>query len=164
MMQAQRKADEGARGSRLTRRAALRGLAIGGLALAAAPTLAACGGAATTGGGAAVAKPAAVQASAATTIEMGDQNKFTPDSITVKKGTTVTWKNTGSMPHNVVNDATIAIDKAHAKAPSGTKPFTSPMLMGGGVWSHTFETPGEYVYFCQPHEALGMVAKVIVTE
>lgn len=152
------------------RRRLLKGMLAGSLLAVAAPLAAACGGTATTAGGASVSKPAsgAAQPAAAktgtVTIEMNDQNKFVPDAVTVKKGTTVTWKNVGMMAHNIVTDASIAIDKAHAKVPSGAKPFTSPMVNGGGSWSYTFEVPGEYVYFCQPHEALGMVAKVTVTE
>ncbi|MCL5279758.1 MAG: plastocyanin/azurin family copper-binding protein [Planctomycetes bacterium] len=30
------------------------------------------------------------------------------------------------------------------------------------VFQHTFEVPGTYVYFCLPHEAMGMVGKVTV--
>jgi plastocyanin len=152
------------------RRRLLKGLLAGGALAAAASLAAACGGTATTAGGASVSKPASGEAqpaaakTSAVTVEMNDQNKFVPDAITVKKGTTVTWKNSGTMVHNVVTDASIAIDKAHAKVPSGAKPFTSPLVNGGGTWSYTFEVPGEYVYFCQPHEALGMVAKVTVTE
>jgi plastocyanin len=153
------------------RRRLLKGLLAGGVLAAAASLAAACGGTATTAGGASVskpagseAKPAAAAKTGAVTVEMNDQNKFVPDAITVKKGTTVTWKNSGMMVHNIVTDASLAIDKAHAKVPSGAKPFTSPMVNGGGTWSYTFEVPGEYVYFCQPHEALGMVGKVTVTE
>lgn len=146
------------------RRAVVRVLALGALTLAAGPALAACGGAAATGSGAAVARPAAAVTTVGQVVEMTDQNTYMPANLTIKKGTVVTWKNTGSMPHNVVSDAAIAIDKAHARVPNGVKPFVSPMLMGGGVWSYTFDTPGEFVYFCQPHEALGMVGHITVTD
>jgi plastocyanin len=100
----------------------------------------------------------------AVTVEMNDQNKFVPELVTIKKGGTVTWKNVGTMVHNVSTDATMAADKAHAAIPSTAKPFTSPMLNGGQSFAHTFDVAGEYTYFCQPHEALGMVGRVVVTE
>ena len=160
-----------------SRRRFLRGLGIGALALAAAPVIAACGGSQPTSAGAQTggaktapaATPAAggktAPASGGTTVEMNDQNRFVPAAITVKKGTTVTWKNAGqTMPHNVVTDPNLAIDKAHAKVPTGAQPFTSPMLTPGQSWQHTFDVVGEYAYFCQPHEALGMLGTVTVTE
>jgi plastocyanin len=34
------------------------------------------------------------------------------------------------------------------------------MMMQGDSWSHTFDEPGEYEYFCLPH--VNMVATIIV--
>jgi plastocyanin len=34
----------------------------------------------------------------------------------------------------------------------------------GDDFTHTFETVGEYAYFCIPHERAGMVGTVVVTE
>jgi plastocyanin len=155
------------------RRNLLRGLLAGGALVAAAPLIAACGGAQATGGGPAISKPASGQvakppaaagATAGATVEMNDQNKFVPESITVKKGTAVTWKNVGAMIHNVQTDPAGVIDKANAQVPSGATPFASPMIEAGKTWSYTFDVVGEYRYFCLPHQALGMVGKVTVTE
>jgi plastocyanin len=107
---------------------------------------------------------AAKSGAAAATVEMTDENKFVPETVTIKKGETIAWKNTGTMVHNVSTDATLAIDKSHAKLPSGAKAFSSPILTGGQTFSHTFDVAGDYVYFCQPHEAVGMVGKITVTE
>lgn len=167
--------------ARPERRRLLRGLLAGGALLLAGPVAAACGaqpavptapkteakpttGAATTPAAGQTAPKTEAKPAAGTTVEMTDANKFVPETVTVKKGSTVTWKNSGTMAHNVVTDATLAIDKAHAKLPSGAKAFTSPMILGGSSWAQTFEVAGEYSYFCQPHEALGMVGKVVVTE
>jgi plastocyanin len=159
-----------------SRRQVLRGTLAGGLLLLAAPAVAACGGQAPVAkpGGAQAGAPAAagqtgsgkpaVQGGTGVTVAMNDQNKFIPERLTVAKGTTVTWRNTGSMAHNVLNDPAKAINKANAKAPAGVAPFESPMLLAGQSWSYTFTTPGEYVYFCQPHEMLGMIATVTVTD
>ena len=32
------------------------------------------------------------------------------------------------------------------------------------MFTHTFETTGEYAYYCAPHQSLGMEATVIVNE
>ncbi len=160
--------------ARPERRKLLRGLLAGGAMLLAAPIVAACGGAQPqvqtapkTGAqtGAQTSAKAETKAGATTvTVEMNDQNKFVPETVTVKKGATVTWKNSGMMVHNIVTDPNLAVDKSHARVPDGAKIFTSPMVNAGGTWSHTFDVAGEYTYFCQPHEALGMVGKVVVTE
>lgn len=47
--------------------------------------------------------------------------------------------------------------------PSGAQPWDSGIVAAGQSWSYTFTTPGEYTYFCIPHEAAGMVAKLTVT-
>jgi plastocyanin len=147
------------RGGRLARREVMRGVLAGGLLLVAAPMAAACGG--QTAG--ASAKPTA-KAPSGPVVDMTDQNRFVPESLTIAKGTTVTWKNPGSMVHNVVTDPAVAIDKSHARVPAGAKSVTSSWVNGGGSWSYTFDVAGEYRYFCQPHETLGMVGTVIVTE
>ncbi len=119
--------------------------------------LGACGG----------AQASATQVGVATdgvVVEMNDRLRYEPDALTVKRGDTVTFVTTGSAPHNVVTDATLAKDPAHAAVPEGAEVFTSPMAQSGESWQYTFETPGTYTYFCQPHEVLGMVATITVTE
>ncbi len=61
---------------------------------------------------------------------------FTPDNITVKTGTTVTWTNDDSVVHTVTaNDGS----------------FASDSLAQGKSYSHTFNTPGTYKYRCVIH-------------
>lgn len=152
------------------RRRLLKSLLVGGLMLAAAPLATACGGTQTTASGNQVSKPAVGEAKPVVakadgpTVDMNDQNQYVPAALTVKKGTAVTWKNVGTMIHNVQTDPTGVIDPRNARVPSGAKPFASPMINGGSAWSYTFEAPGEYAYFCLPHQALGMIGKVTVTE
>jgi plastocyanin len=74
-----------------------------------------------------------------------DNFTFLPETLTVAPGTTVTWTNDDDIPHTVM-----AKDKA----------FRSKALDTGDKFSFTFETPGEYVYFCSLHPH--MVGKVIV--
>jgi len=81
-------------------------------------------------------------------------NKFIPDTLTVKAGTTVTWVNQDGYIHTVT---------------SGTSPkdlsglFDSGNINGGGTFSFKFDKAGTYDYFCIPHFSLGMIGKIIVT-
>ena len=69
---------------------------------------------------------------------------FNPDTITVTKGTTVTWTNKESAPHTVKGTA-----------------FTSGTLNQGQSYSYTFNEAGTFEYLCGIHPS--MRAKVIVT-
>ena len=74
-----------------------------------------------------------------------DSFKFTPQSLTVKAGATVTWINKDDVPHTIV---------------STTKKFRSPVLDVDKKFSYTFKDPGTYEYFCSVHPQ--MTGKVIV--
>jgi plastocyanin len=74
---------------------------------------------------------------------------FVPDTITVKTGDTVTFKNTGKVPHT-------------ATADDGTFDFT-PLNVGDSKTTPPFTKPGTFGYKCTYHAALGMIGKVIVT-
>jgi len=74
---------------------------------------------------------------------------FTPATLTVKAGTTVTWKfDQPSAPHNVVSLANPPV-------------FNSGTPKGTGTFAFTFSTPGTYQYVCQVHPS--MRGTVIVT-
>ena len=64
---------------------------------------------------------------------------FSPKTLKVKKGTTVTWTNRDSAGHDIMPDS-----------PSDAfKP--SQLLSNGESYSFTFEKPGVYEYYCSPH-------------
>jgi plastocyanin len=143
--------------------------------------LAACSGGGTSSGanGGATAAPAAITAPVATTapaatsagggsagqntVNASDTLKFEPASLTVPKGTTVTWTNTGAVAHTVTFDPAKASDKSHVALPSGAQPFDLANLNGGQSLTHTFDVPGTYKYVCVPHEAAGMTGTVVVS-
>lgn len=81
--------------------------------------------------------------------------EFSPREITVKAGTTVTWVNQDSMPHDVTA-------KDHSWESTG-----GPGKMGKSAsFSRTFAAPGTYEYYCTLHSGgpgNGMWGKVIVT-
>lgn len=132
-------------GRTFSRRSALRG---GGAAVAALATgaLAACGGG--DGGGA--------------TVEMTNEMIFKPDTVTIKAGEQVTWKNIESMVHTVTADPSLPRDPSLVELPDGVEPFHSGNIANGQSWSMTFTVPGRYRYVCLPHELVGMVGEVIV--
>ena len=81
-------------------------------------------------------------------------NKFIPDTLTVKAGTTVTWVNQDGYVHTVTSGAS-------PNDRSGL--FDSGNINGGGTFSFKFDKAGTYDYFCIPHFSLGMIGKIIVT-
>ncbi|HSH31575.1 MAG TPA: cupredoxin family copper-binding protein [Candidatus Saccharimonadales bacterium] len=76
---------------------------------------------------------------------------FKPETIKVKKGTTVTWTNQDSAKHNVVSTED-----------SPAKGLNGPLLSKGQTYSYTFTQVGTYSYLCEPHPY--MKATVEVTE
>jgi amicyanin len=75
-----------------------------------------------------------------------DNFTFTPPTLTVKAGTTVTWTNRDDIPHGVAST-----DKAFAK---------SPAMDTDDTFKFTFTTPGTYQYFCYIHPH--MVGTIVV--
>ncbi len=142
----------------LSRRGLLIGAGKGVLALAALPVVAACARTGD-GNGRATASP-----DDGTVIGMTDELRFDPEEVTVRVGDTVTWRNTSSVDHTATDDPSKAQDPANALLPEGAEPWDSGNIEPGAEWSHTFDVPGEYTYFCIPHEAAGMVARLTVVE
>ena len=71
--------------------------------------------------------------------------KFSPKTVTVKRGTTVRWSWSGSIPHNVVG--------------KGFKSKTA----GKVTFSKRFTKKGTYRYVCTIHKAQGMTGVIKVS-
>lgn len=95
-------------------------------------------------------------------VDMTTLLNFAPDELTITAGETVEWRNTSIMDHTVTADPKLADDRAHVKLPAGAEPFNSGSIEPGGVYRRTFTVPGEYRYFCIPHEGQGMIATLTV--
>lgn len=96
---------------------------------------------------------------------MNDQLHFDPHELAIKVGDVVTWTTVGAIPHTSTADPEKANNpEEHVELPEGAEPWDSGIVNQGESWSRTFDVPGEYVYFCIPHEAAGMVASLTVTE
>ncbi|MDF3149288.1 MULTISPECIES: plastocyanin/azurin family copper-binding protein [unclassified Streptomyces] len=87
------------------------------------------------------------RASAATYRVAMSGYAFSPTTLTITAGSTVTWTNQDTAPHDV-------------KTTSAPAAFHSPMLNKGGSWSFTFNTPGTYAYYCTVHP--NMTARIVV--
>jgi len=82
---------------------------------------------------------------------------FAPQTITVKAGTKVTWKNADGLVHQLVSTDSL---KTTATI---TGMFSSPSLSKGQSFSFTFKKKGTYFYECTIHAAMAsMHGKVIV--
>lgn len=74
-----------------------------------------------------------------------DNFTFSPPTITVPAGTTVTWTNHDDVPHTVTAD---------------DKLFHSSALDTDDHYTHLFDVPGNYPYFCAVHPH--MTGRIIV--
>jgi plastocyanin len=100
------------------------------------------------GAAAVVAVPA--MAGAAKTVKVLDF-KFTPKTLTVKKGTKINWQWGGKIIHNVTL----------TKGPKGARKFASK-TQTKGTFSQTLTTPGTYQIVCTIHVSQGMVMTITV--
>ena len=74
-----------------------------------------------------------------------DNFTFAPAMASVARGSTITWTNRDDIPHTVV---------------STEKTFKSPVLDTGEQFSHRFDAPGTYNYFCSIHPK--MTGQIVV--
>jgi len=81
---------------------------------------------------------------AETTNVMIDNFTFEPAQLTVKVGTTVTWKNRDDIPHTVVSAGK----------------FRSKTMDTEDSYSFTFTAAGDYKYFCSLHPHMTGTIKV----
>jgi plastocyanin len=84
-------------------------------------------------------------AAASASVTMGDFF-FSPSSVTVAVGESVTWRNTGEAPHN-------------ATADDGS--FRTPDLNQGQSASHTFDSAGTFSYICTIHPNMKGTVRVL---
>lgn len=68
-----------------------------------------------------------------------DNSVYVPATLTVKRGTTVTWTNRDTVPHDVT--------------PEDSEPDVprSDMLSQGQSYRRTFDTTGTFNYYCSIH-------------
>ncbi len=134
-----------------SRRLARRPIIVAAAAAVAVLVLAACGSSAsssTSSAGGTAGGPAA-----SVTIQ---NFAFTPQTLTVKAGTTVTWTNSDSAPHTVTSADGISTS-------ANTTSLFNGSVNPGQTFSYTFTKAGTYYYLCTIHRSqAGMHGEIIV--
>ncbi len=95
-------------------------------------------------------------------VEMTTSLNYNPGNVTIRSGQTVEWRNRSIMGHTVTADPALAKNPANVQLPQGAVRFNSGNIGPGQVYRRTFTVPGDYRYFCIPHEGQGMVATLRV--
>ncbi|HET8858229.1 MAG TPA: plastocyanin/azurin family copper-binding protein [Nitrososphaeraceae archaeon] len=80
---------------------------------------------------------------------------YVPSEISVSAGSTVTWTNDDSTIHTVVEGG------PQGGGAGATPAFDSSIIAPGATWENTFDTAGEFDYYCNLHPF--MTGKVTVT-
>ena len=93
-----------------------------------------------------ISPPAAVGAPkpSATTVAI-DGTAFTPQTITVKVGSSVMWENKDPFPHTATSDAAS---------------FDSQAIQPGKSWTYTATKKGEFSYVCKFHPTMKATLRV----
>lgn len=95
----------------------------------------------------------------------GSQVYFDPVGLRIQPGDTVRWIQING--YHTVTAYYPANGNRELRIPDGAQPWDSGVLLAeypakGSTFVHTFTVPGVYDYFCQPHEAAGMVGRIVV--
>ena len=80
------------------------------------------------------------------TVVMGSSS-FNPATLTVARGTTITWRNDDSSVHTATSDIT---------------GWDTGDMPRGATKTTLFSTAGAFKYHCTYHRAMGMVGTIIV--
>jgi plastocyanin len=102
------------------------------------------------------------------TVTMADL-AFDPERLSIPTGATVTWGNESDVEHTVTAYADEVPARAAYFASGGFESERAAranveqgLLAPGERYGHTFETPGEFRYYCIPHEGSEMVGTIAV--
>lgn len=87
-------------------------------------------------------------------VNLTSSLRFQPASVEIEPGTTVRWIYQGGDPHTVTPDN-----------PDQEGVWESQEMNSvGQEFEHTFEVAGTFDYHCIPHQSVGMVGTIQVTE
>jgi plastocyanin len=95
------------------------------------------------------------------TVGPGGTLTFSPDELTINVGDTVRW--TWASPTHTVTSGSSCTANSQYCSPNNTSCASAPTSSTGAVYTHTFNTPGTYPYFCKIHCAsYSMIGTIIV--
>jgi len=85
-------------------------------------------------------------------------SRFEPQVVLVKPGDVIRFEVEEGM-HTVT--AYHPDNRRDLRIPENAESFDSGILTTGDTWLLTITRPGEYNYFCMPHERMGHVGKIV---
>jgi len=97
-------------------------------------------------------------------VDMTTTLSFSPQTVSIKAGQVVLWRNQSLFAHTVAFDRTAAEDPNDVVVPVGAEPFSSGDIPPGETFAHKFTVPGTYRYVCLKHEGESMTGTIIVTQ
>jgi plastocyanin len=97
-------------------------------------------------------------------ILMTREHRFDPDHITIRSGETIIWHSLNPGGHTSTTDPEKASDPSHARLPEGAEQWDSGVLASDNEFRLQLTVPGEYTYFCVPHQDMGMIGRITVEE
>lgn len=94
---------------------------------------------------------------------------FSPATLTVTVGTSVTWTNNGKTGHTTTSDATPtpvwssgAVNPAGSTTCDPADPYCQPAGTPAGTYTRVFNAAGTYPYHCEFHKLQGMTGTITV--
>jgi len=144
-------------------------LLLTGVAVLAVLVLAACGGSSAGSGASTPASSPTSAIAGSSAVSIADF-AFSPPTLTVKAGTTVTWTNNDGAPHTVTstnNDGaphTVTSTDGPSTSAQITGAFDSGDLGQGETFSFTFDKAGTYYYDCTIHAAQASMHGIVVVQ
>lgn len=106
----------------------------------------------------------AFAAEVAADITLGSSSKttnaYSPNPLEINVGDTVTWTNRDTTTHTVTSGT--GPNDPNSGQEFDSSPNFNPIIVPNAKFTHTFETAGEFPYYCTLHPS--MVGTVIVSE
>jgi plastocyanin len=95
----------------------------------------------------------------------GTRVYFDPAGVHISPGQKVRWVQVSG--YHSTTSYSPSNDNHELRIPEGAEPWDSGILQThapekGSTFDHTFTQEGVYDYFCRPHEAAGMVGRIVV--
>lgn len=94
------------------------------------------------------------------TVQVGPGMTFSPATLTIKPGDTVTW--TWRESGHSVTSGTDGNADGNFCSPSDGNCSSATLSSAGATYSHTFTTAGSFPYFCVVHFSMGMTGVIDV--
>jgi plastocyanin len=95
-------------------------------------------------------------------VDMTTTLGFSPQTVTVRAGEAVLWRNQSLFAHTVTFDPAKADERSDVALPIGVEPFGSGDIPQGETYARKFTVPGTYRYICQHHQDANMEGTIIV--